>query len=60
MARYLNVVYLLMLVALMVLGFVWDAPGGVKALVGAAVLAPVALAILAIERRRTGQSTNPG
>ncbi|MGC4878531.1 hypothetical protein ACLQ26_20005 [Micromonospora sp. DT43] len=52
MPRYLNVVYLLILLALVVVGFVWDAPTGVKALVGVVAMAPVAVAILVTDRRR--------
>jgi hypothetical protein len=52
MLRPLNVVYLVVLLALVLLGFVWDAPTGVKALVGAAAMTPVAVAFFVTERRR--------
>ena len=61
MPRYLNVAYLLILLALVVLAFVWDAPVGVKALVGVVAMAPVAVAIFVTDRRRRpGQPTTSG
>lgn len=59
MLRLLNVIYLVVLLALALVGFFWDAPTGVKALVGAAVMTPVAVALLVTERRRrAGQPTH--
>lgn len=59
MLRPLNVVYLAVLVALVLVGFAWDAPTGVKALVGAAAMSPVAAATFVTgRRRREGQPTN--
>lgn len=58
MLRVLNVVYLVVLLALVLLGFVWDASTGVKALVGVAVMAPVAVAIFVTERRRRADQPN--
>lgn len=61
MSRPLNVIYLSVLLAMVILGLVWDAPTGVKALVGVAASLPVAVAILVTERRRrAGQPTKSG
>lgn len=59
MPRRLHVVYLLTLLAVTVLGFSWEAPMAIKALVGAAAMIPVSVAILVAQRRRrTGPPAN--
>lgn len=52
MPRYLKVVYFAILLALVVLGFVWDAPVGLKILVGVAAVIPVVVAEFVIRNRR--------
>ncbi|MFG1654251.1 hypothetical protein ACGFIE_30385 [Micromonospora sp. NPDC049275] len=51
MARSLNVAYLLTLLTLVVVGLVWDAPTGVKVLVGGAAMIPVVVADVVLWRR---------
>lgn len=52
MARPWNIVYLLSLLTLVVVGLVWDAPTGVKVLVGGAAMVPVVVADVMLWRRR--------
>ncbi|MCZ7422710.1 MULTISPECIES: hypothetical protein [unclassified Micromonospora] len=54
MPRYLKVVYLLILLALVVLGFAWDASLGLKILVGAVAVIPVVVADFVLRHRRSG------
>ncbi|GAB3841241.1 hypothetical protein GCM10029963_11900 [Micromonospora andamanensis] len=54
MPRYLKVVYFLILLALVVLGFAWDASLGLKVLVGALAVIPVVVADLISRHRRSG------
>lgn len=54
MPRYLKVVYFLILLALVVLGFAWDASVGLKVLVGAVAVIPVVVADLVLRHRRSG------